>query len=320
MAMNSSAQRPALAPALVDWLHDFNLLVEQMTASGYQPTAEGARDALAKLTSRFVPAGPAIAWVQDGLIAGPEGTVPVRIYDPQPDQALPVMVFFHGGGHAAGSVAAYDPIARRLAQASQHIVVSVDYRLAPECPYPAGLQDALAAAGGAFALLDSQQLPYCRSLVLAGDSAGGALAASVSAICQSGPAIRIDKQVLIYPSLDYTLSQPSCQENGRGYFLTTDRIEWYFAQYFQHGEDRQAVSALFAPVTGQLPQTLVISAGYDPLRDEASAYLERLAEAGVPAQHAYFPDMIHAFLNLEDLVPVACASAYARIGAFLLPG
>lgn len=306
-----------VSPKLAPWLAAFNQQVAQLMANGFKPTAISAREALAFATAKNVSPGPALAWVNDELIPGRDYTVPVRIYHPAPQQALPVIVYFHGGGHMAGSVSVYDPICRRIAAASQHVVVSVEYRLAPENPYPAGLQDALAAAKGVWEALDRRQLSYQRTLTLAGDSGGGALAASISHLAQFDASLAVAAQVLLYPSLDYTMDQPSIEENGEGYFLTRARIGWYFDNYFQHAEDRRSASPLYGEFTAKLPRTLMISAGFDPLRDEAAAYLEKLQQAGVPHQHLYFDDMLHAILNLEALVEAECQTIYRTITEFL---
>jgi len=306
-----------LNPQLAKWLGAFNERVERMLAAGYKPTAIGAREALAGVTRQLTPDGPAVAWVNDDLIAGRDYTVPVRIYHPAPEAARPVVLFLHGGGHTAGGVTVYDPICRRLAADSGQVVVAAEYRLAPENPYPAALLDAYTVAKGVFALLQARQLPFTFRLALVGDSAGGALAATLSARLQYEPAVPLTHQVLCYPCLDYTMATPSMAENGEGYFLTRARIAWYFDQYFQHGEDRRAASPLFMPIGPHMPATLVISAGFDPLRDEAGQYLQRMRAAGVRAEHLHLPDMLHAFLNMADLAPAACDQTYRRISAFL---
>jgi acetyl esterase/lipase len=306
-----------ISPKLAPWLAAFNQQVARLIENGFKPTAISAREALAFITASNVKPGPVIAWANDELIPGRDYTVPVRIYHPAPQQALPVIVYFHGGGGMAGSVSVYDPICRRIAAASQHIVVSVEYRLAPENPYPAGLQDALTAAKGVWDALERRQLPYQRTLTLAGDSGGGALAASVSHLAQFDASLPVAAQVLIYPSLDYTMEQPSMSENGEGYFLTRARIAWYFDNYFQHAEDRRSASPLYGEFTSKLPRTLMISAGFDPLRDEAAAYVEKLQQAGIPHRHLYFDDMLHAILNLEALVETECQAIYRGIAEFL---
>ncbi|MDN0074452.1 alpha/beta hydrolase [Crenobacter sp. SG2303] len=306
-----------VSPKLAAWLAELNRLNEEAIRNGYLATVISAREALARLTAAFVPPGPVIAWVNDELIAGHEYTVPVRIYHPAPTEARAVIVFYHGGGHMAGSVAVYDPICRRLAAATGQIVVSVDYRRSPENPYPAGLTDAYTAARGVWGALRKRQLPFRRELTLAGDSGGGAFAASVSRLAQFDPSLAITRQVLIYPSLDYTLRMPSVAENGEGYFLTESRVAWYFDHYFQHAENRLAPSPLYGEFTSRLPKTLVITAGFDPLRDEGVAYVEKLREIGVPAEHLPFNDLLHAFLNLEAMIAEECAATYAAIARFV---
>lgn len=306
-----------LDPALAVWLEEYNRELAELVAKGYKATSIGAREALANLTRQMVTPGPDIAWVNDDLVPGRDFTVPVRIYHPDPKRALPVLAFFHGGGHMVGSVSVYDPICRRLAAASQHVVVAADYRLAPESPYPAGLQDAAVVAKGLWQALDARQLPYVRQLSLAGDSAGGALTSSLSGLGQYDASLRIKRQVLIYPSVDYTLSQPSVDENGEGYLLTKARVAWYFDNYFQHAENRLQASPLHGGFSRKLPPTLLVSAGFDPLRDEAFLYADKLRAAEVEAEHMHLDDMVHAFLNLEAIVPEACRAVYQRIGAFL---
>lgn len=310
---------PSVSPRLAPWLAELNRRIAALTATGFLPTAISAREALAGVTLLQLPPGPPIAWVNDELVPGPDYNVPVRIYHPEPGQARAVILFLHGGGHMAGGVSVYDPVCRRLAAATGRIVVSPEYRLAPENPYPAGLDDAHAVALGVWHALERRGLPHAPSLALAGDSAGGALCASICARAQDNPALRIDHQVLIYPSLDYTLSLPSVRENAIGHFLETQRARWYFDHYFRHSEDRRAASPLHMPIGPRLPPTLLVTAGFDPLRDEGIAYLDRLGQAGVPCRHLHFDDMVHAFLNLENLVPDPCAAVYREIAAFLAP-
>jgi len=306
-----------VSPKLAPWLIDVHAQIAQMNRNGYKPTAIGAREALATTVRAMITQSPDIAWVNDELIYGPDYAVPVRIYHPAPVERRPVIVFYHGGGGMAGSVWIYDPICRKLAAATGHIVVSVEYRLAPENPYPAGIIDAHTAARGVWQALDARSLPYAKSLSLAGDSAGGALASTVSARAQFDPAFNIANQILIYPCLDYTLRQPSVVENGENYFLTLERCGWYFDNYFQHGEDRYLASPLFQEFTNALPRSLIVSAGFDPLRDEALEYVSRLKETGVPHQHVHLDDMVHAFLFMESLVKEECDSLYSTIADFL---
>ncbi|MCB1752315.1 MAG: alpha/beta hydrolase [Gammaproteobacteria bacterium] len=307
----------AIPTPLLKWLEGFNTLKQQLLESGFKITPSNAREALESLTRRYVTSIPEIPLIRDDLVPGNHFRVPVRIYHPEPDASLPVLVFAHGGGHMAGSLSLYDPIARRIASAASHIVVSVDYRLAPECPYPAGVTDLGSVIKGIQPVLKNLDLRFEPRISLAGDSAGGALCATSSHRFQYDPGIRIHRQVLIYPSLDYTLSQPSAQAYAKGYLLDRDRIFWYFDNYFQGIENRKEASPLFMPCSERLPETLVITAEYCPLRDEGKAYVDRLCDAGLRAEYLQFDGMIHAFLNLEELVPDQCAEAYRRIGEFL---
>lgn len=302
---------------LAEWLKKLNRLTAQQRATGSSPTPIGAREALAGMTSALVTKHPALPRVVDALVAGPEYDVPVRIYDPRPQVAKPVCVYIHGGGHTAGSVTVYDGICRKLATTSGQIVVSVEYRLAPECPYPSALNDCLQVVRHIWETLDSKNCLYERRLSVAGDSGGGALTATLSAQLQHEAFNPISRQVLIYPNLDYTLGQASIDRLAEGYLLEKTRIHWYYDQYFQRSEDRMAASPLYMAFSEQLPETLIFTAGFCPLQDEALAYLKKLDLVGVKRQHHHFPDMLHAFLNMEDLVPSSCEAVYEHIASFL---
>lgn len=306
-----------LSPELTDWLAAFHQTMAVLLAEGFKPTPENARKGLADLTRSLVTDAEDVALVQDETIDAGHGHIPVRIYHPAPDAALPVLVYYHGGGHMAGSIDVYDPICRKIARASHHIVVSVEYRLAPEHPYPAGVEDACTAAEYVWTVLDRQALSYQSRLSIAGDSGGGALCATVAHWAQAQPDMDIHRQVLIYPSLDYTLSCPSVEINGSGYLLEKEKIEWYFDHYFQDDEDRRRASPLFMPMGPRLPGTLVVTAGFCPLRDEGMAYVRNLQKEGVHAENLNFATMIHAFLNMEQITADACHAAYSAIGRFL---
>ncbi|UTV29879.1 alpha/beta hydrolase [Photobacterium atrarenae] len=310
------------------WLEQFNTLLRQSEQAGIAPSPALARQGLAGLTAQFVPHAPDIARVVDGTIS--QSAIPCRIYHPEPDSELPVMLFFHGGGHMCGDLDVYDPICRKLAHYSQAIVVSIDYRLAPEHPYPAGLTDASLSLCQLFPTLDHYQCRYRNKVILAGDSAGGALAATViqsqsssQGTAQGSPRPnsfpKVDKLVLIYPSLDYTLTADSLRENSTGYVLETKKIDWYFQQYLQQRECRESVSPLYGEINLNHPETLVITAGFCPIKDDGLHYRLRLQRAGIPCQHLHLKDMIHAYLNLETLVPNACDMTYQSIREFIQP-
>jgi acetyl esterase/lipase len=314
---NRMTTQRQLAPGLQPWLENFNRQMAALRAEGFKTTPTNAREGLANLTRALVTDIPDIAWCQDDVVTAHPFNVPVRIYHPEPDTALPVLVYLHGGGHMAGSVTVYDPICRKLARAARHIVVAADYRLAPECPYPDGLTDACNVVKHLWPALKARGLNFSQQLSLAGDSGGGALCASVAHRVQFDAGIAIQRQALIYPSLDYTLQWPSIEQNATGYLLERDRIAWYFDHYFPAGVNRRQASPLYMDSGARLPATLVITAEFCPLRDEGRAYVEKLRQAGIAAEHWHLDDMIHAFLNLEDLAKETCEAVYARMGRFL---
>lgn len=302
---------------LAHWLDDYNKLAIQLEETGFKPTPTNAREGLAGITWGWVTRKTAVAWVQDDLVEGKEFDIPVRIYHPNPELQQPVLVYFHGGGHMAGGITVYDPICRRLALETDHIVISVDYRLAPECRYPAAITDAVTVVKNIWKVLETRQLRYSRSLSIGGDSAGGAIAATVAHHCRHDKEIEIRRQILIYPSLDYTMRSASIELNGEGYLLQKEKIAWFFDNYFEGGVDRQQASPLYMGLDGRMPDTIVITAEFCPLRDEGLAYVEKLQASGLRAENLHFEDMIHVFLNLEDLVKEECDTLYASVAAFL---
>lgn len=312
---------PLLDTRLADWLVKYNRHVQREKLGGRVLQPADVREGLAKLTAGLVTDIPDLPRIMDAQVTGADYSVPVRVYDPLPDACKPVCIYLHGGGHVAGSVDVYDPICRKLALASGNLVVSVEYRLAPEYPYPTGLNDCLLVVDHIREVLDRCQVNCSVSqLAIAGDSGGGALAASVTALLQHRYRPPVTRQVLIYPGLDYTLGFPSIQTLATGYLLERDRIEWYYSQYFQQNENRLLASPLYMQITDKIPPTLLITAGYCPLRDEAMAFLSRLKTAGVSCVHQHYPEVLHAYLNMEDLVPECCLDTYQLIGRFLGSG
>jgi acetyl esterase len=253
-----------------------------------------------------------VASVTDRMVPGPGGDIPVRVYVPTgaPSGAgLPVLVWFHGGGWVIGNIETADPTVRTLANAAGAVVVSVDYRLAPENPFPAGLDDALAAvrwvAGNAASLgVDPGRL------AVGGDSAGGNLSAVVAQeLRDSGPAIRF--QLLVYPVVDQHLTSPSIDQNAKGYFLEKETMLWFRQQYIGDDlalRDDPKASPIAASDLSGLPPALVITAEFDPLRDEGEAYGRRLQDAGVPTTVTRYDGMIHGFFSMRDMLPDASAA------------
>lgn len=246
--------------------------------------------------------------------------VPTRLYRPNDRTDLGLLVYFHGGGWVIGDLDSHDGVCRALANGSGHAVLSVDYRLAPEHPFPAPLEDALHATRWAHA--HAAELG-CRAdrIAVGGDSAGANLAAVVA---QLAP-VPLVYQLLVYPVTDCTRSHASYEENGEGYFLTKSAMGWFIDHYLAGDAGSPAdprVSPHFAAdhVLAATPPALVITAEFDPLRDEGDAYAVRLAALGVPTSHVRFGGMFHAFFSLGDFVDdgrAANALAAAAVGAAL---
>lgn len=233
--------------------------------------------------------------------------VPVRIFLPgrETSQRLPVLLFFHGGGWVTGNRESYSPVCRSLAIAVNGIVASVDYRLAPEHPFPAGLEDCYCVTQE---LLKHPWLLRAarEDITIIGDSAGGNLAAAVSLLAHDRGGLLPERQILLYPATadDHSESSPfpSIHENGTDYLLTSRRICDYMDLYLPDVPQRKNpyCSPLNAPDLSRQPRTLVITAEYDPLRDEGEAYARRLREAGVPTQLYRMPDALHGFFSLPS--------------------
>jgi acetyl esterase len=255
--------------------------------------------------------------VADRTIPGPAGAIPVRIYTPASNATGAGLVYYHGGGFVIGGLDTHDPTCRALANASGATIVSVDYRLAPEHKYPAAADDCYAALlwtaeHGAEIGVDPKRL------AVAGDSAGGNLAAVTALLARErrGPALRY--QLLIYPVTDHRFDTASYRDNGEGYFLSAAQMKWFWDHYLERPEqgDEHAASPLRAKDLAGLPPALVITAEYDPLRDEGEAYAARLREAGVEADLIRYPGQIHGFFAMFELLDDGRA-AVDRAGAAL---
>ena len=261
-------------------------LLDQFEAAGAPPFVELAPDeARAGFALLAEVSGPPEVAVptEDRTVPGPAGEIPVRVYRPVTDSALPVVVFFHGGGWVIGDLDSHDTVCHRLAAGVPAVVVSVAYRLAPEHRFPAAVEDCEAAtrwvSDHAGALGGDPD-----RLAVAGDSAGGNLAAVVALRARDAGGPPLAFQLLVYPVTDATRSQPSYTENGTGYLLEADTMRWFYDHYLGGADPARAdVSPLFAPDLAGLPPALVVTAEFDPLRDEGEAYAERLRQAGVAA-------------------------------------
>ncbi len=302
---------------LQQWLNQYNETLAHWQAQGNILTPAIARESMATMTGAFVTDIQEMSFARDETIHNGDHLVPVRIYHPDQSSSLKAAVFFHGGGHMSGSVEVYDLICRKIARSANRVVIAVEYRLAPEHPYPAGIEDGAAVVDGCLGLLERLDVGHLPRLALIGDSAGGAMSATLAHRFQNAGEPEIDKLVLIYPSLDYSLSSPSTDRFGSGYLLEKEKIEWYFDNYFSKNEARIEASPLFMEITESFPETMVITAGLCPLCDEGGRYVQRLKEHGIRTRHIHFEELLHAFLNLENLVPDQCRTCYHELGEFL---
>jgi len=281
------------------------------------PVAEARRQYEARIALMAPP--PAVAKFLERSIDGPEGAIRLRVYTPADSGPFPLMMFFHGSGFVLCSLDTHDGMCRNLAAGIGCVVVSVDYRLAPEHKFPRGPDDCLAATRWAAANAAGLDIDPARVMV-AGDSAGGNMAAVTALRIRDEGGPRLCGQMLLYPVTDYhTPGTPSYAENADGYGLTRDTMEWFWAHYLTspvEAENPYASPLRARDLTG-LPPAYVTSAEYDPLRDEAERYGMRLRAAGVPTEITRFPGMNHGFLFWVGVVggadrAMAEACAWAR--------
>jgi len=289
------------------------VLLDQAAAAGRPPlrgqTVEESR-ALMRSMIAVKGDGPKVGRVEDRAIPGPAGDIPVRIYWPDGVGPLPVVTWFHGGGWVLGDLETADSTCRSLTAKTGAIVVSVDYRLAPENPYPAGVDDALAAVSWVAA--NAQGIGGDPDRVaVGGDSAGGNLATVTALQAKRNGGPKLCYQLLAYPVTDGMMSCPSYEENGEGYQLTADAMQWFYELYLGDGDPKDPlVSPLYAEDEdiADLPPALVMTAEFDPLRDEGEAYARRLEQAGVSVTLKRYDGLIHGFFTLDAFLDAAKAA------------
>ncbi|TAH19830.1 MAG: alpha/beta hydrolase [Cytophagales bacterium] len=241
---------------------------------------------------------------EDQQIAAENGEIKIRIYTPRKAEKLPVCLFFHGGGFVIGDVNTHDVTCRRLAKQADCIVISVDYRLSPEFPFPIPSEDCYTATLWAYQNAatfggDSAKMAVC------GDSAGANLATVVAMMLRDrNAACKLKYQALIYPTVDATLSEPSINTLAKGYLLTKSLMEWFMNHYIALDADRKNpyISPLFAKDLTGLPPALVATAEFDPLKDEGKKYAQLLEKAGIPTVFKEYKGVIHAFLSMPKLL------------------
>jgi len=279
-------------------------VVDQLTGSGYPPNHGVSHEVTrANMDSRPRAPGPEVAKVEDRAVPGVGPDVPVRIYTPEGEGPFPVLVWFHGGGWVVGNLDTADGTARHLTVQTGCVVVSVGYSLAPEARFPAAADDCYAvtqwvARNGASINVDPS------NIAVGGDSSGGNLAAVVSLMARDrgGPALAF--QLLVYPVTSRDCDTVSYRENADGYLLTKDGMIWFWDLYLSN--DADASNPYAAPLAAEdlsgLPPALVITAEFDPLRDEGEAYAQRLRAAGVPTTCSRYDGMIHSFFGMSAVM------------------
>jgi acetyl esterase/lipase len=306
--------RGIISPKLSDFITQVNIAAEEAKASGVTLTPNLVRGNLNKLAV-FIGKGPELACVKDEVLTSSTHNIPVRIYSPAPDEALPVVMHYHGGGHMCGSIELYDAISRKISKAGHCIVIAVEYRLAPEYPYPAGIDDCQYVLENYEKVLE--KIKYNQQLMIAGDSAGGAICTTIASNNLHHHTIKIDKQILIYPSVDYTMTSASVEDNGTGFLLEKSKVNWYFDNYFGQNKSKKELSPLYMPMDKNMPETIIFTAGCDPLRDEGILYGEALIKLGVEVEQHSFDGMIHAYMLLDSMVAQECEETYQLIGEFI---
>lgn len=278
-------------------------------------------EARASIVAMNTPVGEpeAVARIEDRAATGPRGDIPVRVYTPEGRAPFPVLVYFHGGGWAIGNIETHDGLCRHLANAARCIVVSVDYRLAPEHPYPAPAEDAYAATKWVAANAAALGVDPAR-IAVGGDSAGGNLSAVVALMARDRGGPRLVFQLLVYPPTDHpSAGHPSYEENAEGYFLTRDMMHWFWNLYCGGGDPKDAyLCPLRAKDLRGLPPARIVTAEFDLLRDEGEAYAARLRESGVPVELKRHDGMVHGFFGMGAFLTqarTATAEASAALRA-----
>ena len=272
-------------------------------------TPAEARQAYLDARVAVSPEPPDIAAVRDLVAPGPGGEIPLRLYrglGTDPGTALPVLMFFHGGGWVIGGLDTHDVVCRWLANAAGCAVVSVDYRLAPEARFPAAVEDCVAAT--TFVADQAAALGVDASrIAVGGDSAGGNLAAVVCLHARAHGGPRPCFQLLFYPATEFAMNHPSYTTRGEGYGLSHTVMVWFREQYLRTPADQAdwRASPLRAADFSGLPSAYVVTAGFDPLCDEGEAYAARLAAAGVEVVLRQMPGQIHGFVTMGRLIPEA---------------
>jgi len=284
--------------------------VKSIRVPGYFPPLPELRQQLRTMVTLMDEPAPALARIENIRIPGPAGDIPARVYAARATGGalLPVVVYFHGGGWVQGDLETHHGLCARLAQHAGALVVAVDYRLAPEHKFPAAVEDCLAAY--TWLRAHGRELGADPARVaVAGDSAGGNLSAVVSQLAAAGKVPVPTCQALIYPAVDFSFETDSHRDMVDGHVIPRDRVLWYMEQYLRGEADKADLRAspLRAPSLAGQPPAMIVTAGFDPLRDEGRAYAERLRGAGVDVVYREYPGQIHAFVSLTKAIPQGLA-------------
>ena len=278
--------------------------IDQLAAAGgrgfHEMEVAEARQAILQLFQVENPEP--VAKVEDRTIPTPNGDLPIRLYTPEGDGPLPVLVFFHGGGWVVGNLESHDATCRALANAAGCITLAVDYRLAPEHKFPAAPEDCYEATK--WAVLNAAALGGDpQRVAVGGDSAGGNLAAAVALMSGDRGAPSLAYQLLLYPVTNHSFDTESCKQNGEDYLLTKDSMVWFWDHYLENDEagKNPYASPLLAKYVNSPPPGLVITAEFDPLRDEGEAYGKRLQDAGADIKISRYDGTIHGFFSFFHL-------------------
>jgi len=296
--------------------------LDQMSAQPspklWEVPVEGARAMFAAMMQLVGPKEVAIGKIENLVMPGPGGDLRLRNYTPVAagSDALPTLIFFHGGGFVLGDLDTHDGLCRILANEAGARVIAVDYRLAPEHKFPAAVEDALAALAWVEANASKLGVDANR-LAVGGESAGGALAAILAQAASEKKKPKLDFQLLMFPVLQVGGETVSLREFAEGYFLERATLEWFYDCYLpaDAGKSDPRISPLLAKDFTGLPPAYMMLGGYDPLHDEGTQYAEKLRAAGVAVTVADYPDMVHTFIYFEGMLPQAHEALVAAAAA-----
>jgi acetyl esterase len=309
----------ALHPQLVALLERAS---KSLLPAYYDVPAAVARRLYRDTRGALTPDPPAVEYVQLMMAPGKSGPVPFRTYRPKGagrDEILPALVYFHGGGWVIGDLDTHDVVCRTLCNAARCAVFSVEYRKAPESPFPAAVEDCFSALSFVFNTSGSLKI-NAKQIAVGGDSAGGNLATVMTLMARDAGGPPVSFQLLIYPGVDQRMAHPSIDRNGEGYLLTKKSMLYFRGHYLPNQADwlDWRASPLLAKSLAKLPPAFVMTAGFDPLVDEGKAYADRLATDGVKVEYRNYADMVHGFITMGRVLDTAntaladCAQALKK--------